>query len=557
MITLLFIGFLGGLITGISPCIIPVLPIIAAGGSTSENRLRPYAIIGGLVASFSVFTLVGGSLLSFFHLPQDFLRNLGIAVLLLLALGLLVPNVGELLERPFSRLGRRTQPTSGSGFVLGLSLGLVFVPCAGPILAAITVVAATHRVGFSAFLLTTAYAIGAAIPMLAIALLAQRASTTLVSFKSHISVVRRVAGAVLALTALAIAFNLTRPLQTSVPGYTSALENRLEGSGSAKQQLQAITGEHANKFTRSTPSTTGSLPNLGQAPDFRGITQWLNTPGNRPLTLQELRGRVVLIDFWTYSCINCLRALPHVEAWYAKYKSEGLVVVGVHTPEFPFEYVVSNVRAQSAQLGVKYPVAIDDKYGTWDAYNNQYWPAEYLIDQNGAVRHTNFGEGDYAGTEADIRKLLVAGGAHLSSPTSVADRTPTEVISPETYLGYDRFNIATYSGTPIQNNKPTRYQRATTSPTGNLTLGGTWTVGSQSAMAGSGAGLELNFQARDIYLVLGGKGSVGVSVNGTHVKTVDVAGVPNLYTLVSGALESGDLQLTFSPGVQAFDFTFG
>jgi cytochrome c biogenesis protein CcdA/thiol-disulfide isomerase/thioredoxin len=557
VITLLFIGFLGGLITGVSPCIIPVLPIIAAGGSTSENRMRPYAIIGGLVASFSVFTLVGGSLLSFLHLPQDFLRNLGIAVLPLLALGLLVPKVGELLERPFARLGGKSQSTSGSGFVLGLSLGLVFVPCAGPVLAAITVVAATHRVGFSAVLLTAAYAIGAAVPMLAIALLTQRAATTWASFKSHIPVVRQIAGAVLALTALAIAFNLTRPLQTSVPGYTSALENHLEGSGSAKQQLQAITGEQANKFTRPTKSTTGSLPNLGQAPDFHGITQWLNTPGNRPLTLQALRGKVVLIDFWTYSCINCLRALPHVEAWYAKYKSKGLVVVGVHTPEFPFEYVVSNVRAASSQLDVMYPVAIDDKYGTWDAYNNQYWPAEYLIDQNGAVRHTNFGEGDYANTEADIRQLLATGGAHLTSPTRVADKTPTEAISPETYLGYDRFNFATYSGTAIQNNKPTRYQMAAPLPTGYLTLGGTWNVGSQSATAGSGAGLELNFQARNVYLVLGGTGTVGVSVNGTFFKTVDVAGVPNLYTLESGALQSGNLQLTFSPGVQAFDFTFG
>jgi cytochrome c biogenesis protein CcdA/thiol-disulfide isomerase/thioredoxin len=557
MLTLLLVGFIGGLITGLSPCILPVLPVIVAGGATSTDRRRPYFIIAGLVATFSVVTLVSGSILSFLHLPQDLLRNVGIAMLLILALGLLVPAVGEWLEKPFARLGGSRQATSGSGFVLGASLGLLFVPCAGPVLAAISVVAATHRVGLTSIFLTLAYAIGTAIPLLIFAIVAQRTATGWKTLRSHTPMVRRVAGVILALTALAIAFNVTRPLQTAVPGYASAIENHIEGSPGAKKQLQQLSGEHTNKFAGGQSTTAGTLKELGDAPDFTGITAWLNTPGDKPLTLKQLKGKVVLVDFWTYSCINCQRSLPHVEAWYKDYAKDGLVVVGVHTPEFPFEHVVSNVKAASQQLGVDYPVAVDDNYGTWDAYNNEYWPAEYLIDQEGHVRYTAFGEGDYSTTESNIRALLTAGGAKdLPRGTDVANLTPTEESTPETYVGYDR--QANFVGTATVNDKATNYALSNDIQEDESSLGGTWDVHKEEATAGANAKLAIYYMASDVYLVLGGQGTVTVSVGGKVTKTVTVSGIPNLYTLLSGPQStSGLMTLSFSPGVQAFDFTFG
>jgi cytochrome c biogenesis protein CcdA/thiol-disulfide isomerase/thioredoxin len=555
VLVLLSIGFLGGLITGISPCIVPVLPVVVAGGATGQSTWRPFAIVAGLVASFSVFTLVGGSILSALHLPQDFLRDLGIAALLLLAIGLLAPKIGDLLERPFARLGARRTAGTGSGFVLGASLGLVFVPCAGPVLAAISVVAATHRVGLTSVLLTVAYAAGAAVPLLVFAIAARRAANGWARLREHTPVIRRVAGVVLAVTALAIAFDVTRPLQTSVPGYTSALENRIEGTGTVTHKLQALTGERG-RFSE-TAAAGSSLPDLGPAPGFRGIAAWLDTPGNRPLTLQSLRGKVVLVDFWTYSCINCQRTLPHLEAWYREYSPSGLVVVGVHTPEFDFEHVVSNVQAEAAQLGVQYPVAIDNHDATWDAYDNQYWPAEYLIDQNGHIRHVHFGEGDYGGTEAAIRSLLRAGGAQgLPGATMVTNLTPMEPTTPETYVGYER--LQDYIGGQIRPDVAASYTAPLDIPVNGWGLGGVWTVGAERATAGPGAGLRLVFVAEHVYLVLAGNGTVDVSINGAHLASIQVSGVPRLYTLFSaGTSTTGLLDLKFSPGVSAYDFTFG
>jgi len=561
VIVLLLVGFVGGVITGLSPCIVPVLPVIVAGGAaeaTTASKWRPYAIIAGLVATFSLFTLTGGIILSALGLPQDFLRYLGSVVLVLLGVSLVVPALGDLVERPFARLGAHNQAGSGSGLVLGASLGLVFAPCAGPVLAAITVVATRHRVGFTSVLLTLAYALGAALPLLVLAVVAQRTTKGWKKLRTHMPTVRKVAGAVLVVTAVAIFFNWTNPLR-AVPGYTSALEDHIEGSSSVTNQLRTLTGEHANKFVTH-EAVTGSLPVLGAAPDFTGITTWLNTPGDRPLTLGGLRGKVVLVDFWTYSCINCQRTLPHVEAWYNAYQHDGFVVVGVHSPEFPFEHVVSNVKAAAAQYGVDYPIAVDDNLNTWTAYNNQYWPAEYLIDQNGNVRYTDFGEGDYSTMEQDIRLLLSSDrGVMLPMATEVTNMTPTAQLTPESYLGYERIDLTRYSGTAIQEDVPVDFKAVSGLPPDSLSFGGRWTVHSWEATAGSSAStIELDYMADNVYLVLGGSGTVGISVNGGPRRTLAVTGIPDLYTLLaSSRYSSGLMTLTFSKGVQAFDFTFG
>jgi len=605
---LLVVAFVGGLITGISPCIVPVIPVVVAGGSSAPSRRRPFLIIAGLVLSFSLTVLFAQTVLNFLHLPLDFLFWLGVAMLGAIALGLLIPRLGELLERPFARLGATRYANEGGGFVLGLSLGPVFVPCAGPVLTAISVAGTHNRVGFSALLVTLFYAIGITLPLLVLAIVAQRAATSWTGLRKKLPLVRQVAGVVLGIATLAIAFNWLGAIQRDVPGYTTALENHIESTNSACSALRELSGERQNQFaaanarlegrkatcsvtdagntqsghvaagrSTTTTSTTApsadntspqkptvfmanktNLPNLGRAPNFAGITAWFNTPGDLPLSLSDLRGRVVLVDFWTYSCINCQRALPHVEGWYNDYKKDGLVVVGVSSPEFAFEHVVSNVKSAAGSLGIGYPVAVDDNLATWDAYNNEYWPAEYLIDPTGIVRAYDFGEGGYGTMESNIRMLLSANGvSDLPPRTDVPDKTPTnQSITPESYVGYQR--LSNEVGTSVEPDKATVYHPPASIPSNSIAFGGTWTVHSEEATAGSDATLGLQFTANDVYLVMSGQGTVDVSLNGQSLKTVHVGGVPTLYTLLSSpALKSGVLTLTMSPGVEAYDFTFG
>jgi cytochrome c biogenesis protein CcdA/thiol-disulfide isomerase/thioredoxin len=567
VIELIGIGFVAGIVAGISPCILPVLPVVLATGATSvaegtgqswRSRGRPAAVVAGLILSFSLLILVGSEVLSLLHLPQDFLRDAGIALLVLVGLGFIFPPLSAVLERPFARLGFR-QPTGKSGgFVIGLALGVLFVPCAGPILAAITVVGATHRVGLTAVFLTVAFGAGAGVPLFAVALAGSELTKRVRSLRDRGPRLRQASGVVLIGMALAIGLNAFSSLQRDIPGYTSALQSRVEGSATVRQELGSLTGNGGASLAKCPPATT-SLVNCGKAPAFTGITAWLNTPGGKSLSLSSLRGKVVLVDFWTYSCINCQRTLPHVEAWYQRYVKDGFVVVGVHTPEFAFEHVVSNVRTEAAQLGVHYPVAIDNNYATWNAYDNEDWPAEYLIDAQGDVRHIELGEGDYSLTEQFIRQLLrdAHPGIALPASTSVPNKTPTGDINPETYVGFERLQYLLPSDNVAQNS-PAVYQFPPSLPLGGFGLSGTWTDGPEEATAGEDAQLELAFQADDVYLVLGGTGTLDVSVDGTPSQTIEVAGIPKLYTLVHGAsLTSGTLLLKASPGVKAYDFTFG
>jgi cytochrome c biogenesis protein CcdA/thiol-disulfide isomerase/thioredoxin len=536
---LLGIGLLAGLVTAISPCVLPVLPILFAGGASGRKPLR---IVVGLVGSFVVFTLSATWLLGELGLPDDLLHNLAIVLLFVVAAILVVPQFGLLVERPFARLTRFR--ARGGGLLLGVSLGLVFVPCAGPVLAAISVVAANRRVGLDAIVLTSAYAIGAGIPMLAIAYGGRGIGTRLRSYGPQL---RIASGIVIGLVALSIALNADNGLQTALPGYTQALQNRIEGSSTAHDALAKLTNARA-PVARSAGGT--SLPDYGAAPALIAGGRWFNSA---PLTLAALRGKVVLIDFWTYTCINCQRTLPHLEAWYAAYHRDGLVIIGVHTPEFAFEHVASNVAAAIKQLGIRYPVMQDNNYATWDAYQNEYWPAEYLIDKQGVIRHFDFGEGNYSEMESDIRALL--GVRTLAKP--VPNLTPTELVTPETYLGYERFDPTRYAGSPIVPNKPKDYPPAKRVPQDAISYSGVWRVQSWRIIAGAHATLSLHFHAKDVYLVLGGHGKVRVTVAGSASRTIEVD-ADTLYTLRSSP-EVGDALLTLhvSPGVQAYDFTFG
>jgi cytochrome c biogenesis protein CcdA/thiol-disulfide isomerase/thioredoxin len=542
VLLLILIGFLAGVVTAVSPCVLPVLPILLAGGASGRKPLR---IVAGLIVSFSVFTLFATWLLDSLGLPDDLLRNLAIALLFVLAATLLVPQLALLIERPLAAFSRLRPQRVGGGFGLGVALGLVFVPCAGPVLATVTVVAANEHVGWRAILLTIAYAIGAAVPMLVIAYGGGAAAARL---RVHAAAVRTVAGTLIAVVAIGLVFHVDDHLAQLTPGYTSFLQTKIEASSTAERELAKVRGGKG-PLKAKPAAAAGGLPSYGTAAAITAGGAWINSP---PLTMQQLRGKVVLVDFWTYSCINCLRTLPHLKAWYAAYHDKGLVILGVHTPEFAFEHVTSNVRAAVKRLGITYPVVQDNNYKTWDAYSNEYWPAEYLVDKAGVIRHVNFGEGEYDQTESLIRRLLGITGAKARA---VPDTTPDELMTPESYLGYQR--IDRYAGSRLAPDKAATYTLPKTLAANDLAYGGRWTVGSQSILAGEGARLQLHFQAKDVYIVLGGKGTVKALIPGQPTTTLDVD-ANRLYTVHSSPTETdATLELQFSPGVRAYSFTFG
>jgi thiol-disulfide isomerase/thioredoxin len=380
--------------------------------------------------------------------------------------------------------------------------------------------------------------------MLAVAALGQRATQKL---RVNARALRTALGVVMAAAALAIALDADRKLQTWFPDYTHALQGA-ERSSVARGELSRLQHRGASRFEA---GSDGSLPDYGAAPPFTGISKWLHT---RPLTVQKLRGKVVLVDFWTYSCINCLRTLPHLEAWDRRYRRAGLVIVGVHTPEFAFEHVVSNVREASRKLGVRYPVAIDNDYDTWDAYQNDAWPAEYLIDRRGHVREIKKGEGRYDETERSIRTLLGESGA--AQLAMVKDLTPQHLTTPESYLGWAR--LERYVGSPITPGRQVPYRFPREIPLNELAYAGSWNVGRQRIVAGPGARLRLHFLAQNVYLVLSGRGRLQVIVGGRPVNTIRVGGLSRLYTLLRNpSLSEGALELRFTPGISAYAFTFG
>ena len=543
MAALLVVAFLAGLITSLSPCVLPVLPILLAGSATGGRR-RPYLLVAGLVTSFTLVTLLGAAILDALGLPDDLLRNLGIAMLFLVAATLAWPQLGYWLERPLYRLTRRRAGDEAGAFVVGLSLGVVFVPCAGPVLAAVSVLAATSDVSLRLFGTMLAYAVGAAIPMLAIALGGRRVAAAL-----RPRWLRPVLAGVVAVTALAIAVGEDKRFQTFVPGYTEAFQERVERSGVAERQLRRLTGVR-------TQQQESRLADYGPAPELQGLTNWIN---GSPTTMAGLRGRVVLIDFWTYSCVNCLRTLPYLKRWDDAYRAGGLTIVGVHAPEFAFERVPDNVRGAVEDLGVRYPVALDNDFTTWRAYSNQYWPAKYLIDRKGHVRFAHFGEGEYAQTEGAIRTLLAEGGHRVRRASTVAEGAAEPRyghITPETYLGYSRLDRL-WNG-PVKPDTLARYTFPPTAvPVHNLAYAGRWTIEDERAVAGRDARLRLRFVAREVNLVLGGHGTVGVSLAGRRLRTVRVDG-DRLYNLLDLEKQvEGDLDLRFSRGVEGYAFTFG
>lgn len=576
MITLIAVGFIGGLITGISPCILPVLPVIffsgtqsvrevAGGGGvatkvrpTRAQRLRPYLVIAGLVLSFSVVTLLGSTLLSLLHLPQDAVRWVALVALVAIGIGLIFPQFEAVLEKPFAKLPQKQFGSGRNGFGLGLALGVLYVPCAGPVLAAIIVAGATGTIGVNTVALTLSFAVGAALPLLFFALAGRRVAERVAAFRNRQRQIRVVAGVVTILLAVALVFNLPAVLQRAIPDYTSTLQEKAGGD----EQLQNLNlgglVNDQNAQLSDCPQGASDLVDCGTAPDIKGITKWLNTPGGAPIDLKSLRGKVVLIDFWAYSCINCQRAIPHVTAWYDAYKDKGLEVIGVHSPEYGFEKIDTNVASGAADLNIHYPIAMDNNLSTWTNYRNRYWPAEYLIDANGNIRHIKFGEGDYDVTESLIRQLLsdAKKGVDLPPATGRADTTPTSQLTPETYLSVG--NVSNYGGGGVYDQGEATFDLPPQLADDTFALKGRWALDYQGATAAEdGSTIGLNYHARNVFLLVGGTGNVTVTRDG-KTTVIPVSGSPNTHQIVADAdTGAGHLEVGLSKGLQAFSFTYG
>jgi cytochrome c biogenesis protein CcdA/thiol-disulfide isomerase/thioredoxin len=558
MHTVALIGFLGGLITGISPCILPVLPVVflSGAGSTRANSAaaRPYLVIAGLVCSFSVVTLAGSALLSALHLPQDAIRWAALVTLTLIGLGLIFPPLQHLLERPFARIPQRQIGSGKSGFGLGLTLGALYVPCAGPVLAAIVVAGGTASIGLATLVLTATFAVGTALPLLVFALAGRRVAERVAAFRRRQREIQIVGGITMIVLAVTLVFNLPAMLQRAVPDYTVAMQ---KGTGANEIRHKLNLGGAINGQLADCAEGAAQLQQCGPAPVVSGITQWLNTPDGKPIDLASLRGKVVLIDFWAYSCINCQRAIGHVVDWYNRYK-DGFVVIGVHTPEYAFERVAANVASGAAALHITYPIALDNDYTTWNNYQNLYWPAEYLIDANGTIRHTKFGEGDYDGSEKLIRQLLVDANPEIRLPAAShsADTTPQTKLTPETYLGIGK--TGNYGGDGEYKASTATFGYPAMLAGDKFALRGRWTLDDQGAIADSeDDAVRLNYTAKAVYVVVGGTGTLTVTRD-QKTTTTPISGPPTLHQIVADDTAHRDqLDMQVSQGLQVFSFTFG
>ena len=560
--SLVVIGLLGGLITGISPCVLPVLPVIllsagaqgARGGGGEPDgglasRFHPYLVVTGLVVSFTVFTLLGSTLLSLLHLPQDLIRWVGIIMLALIGLGMMVPRVMEVLERPFARFQRfGGSKNPSNGFLLGLVLGAAYVPCAGPVLAAVAVAGATGRIGVDTVALALSFAVGTAIPLLAFALAGRGITERIRAFRTRQRAIRITAGVVMLGLSVALVLDAPAALQRRLPDYTASLQARTD---------ELLHGDSSSGTCRPGAATLGDC---GPLPAIDGTVAWLNTPGNRPLTQKDRSGKVTLVDFFAYSCINCQRSIPGVEKLHQTYAEYGLQVIGVHSPEYAFEKEVDNVRGGVERLGITYPVAVDSNLTTWSNFNNHYWPAHYLADAQGNVRQTHVGEGGEATTEKHVRELLKQANPNVSLPAPVFSEVDDDAgtdspRTPETYLGSSR--ASGFAQGALQKGRHS-FSFPSDLKADTFALDGTWKVDSQSIAPADGPGrLRLSYRGKQVNLVVSGEGDLTWRVNGrTHA--AHVSGVPNGMELVrTDEVGSGVLELQASPGLELYSFTFG
>jgi cytochrome c biogenesis protein CcdA/thiol-disulfide isomerase/thioredoxin len=591
---LMLFALIAGAGTAITPCVLPVLPALLSASAVGGRR-RPLGIVVGLAATFTIAIVALAQLVKGVGLATGAARTAAIVVLIAFGIVLLIPDLAARVQAPLSRLARLGPRTRGEGFWsgvgVGAALGFVCAPCAGPILAAVTSVSASSGASARIVAVAVSYAVGLSAVLLLYGL-GSRAVIERVRRSARGHVVERTLGVVLLATGVLMFANVDVRFEEALardqglPGFLLDPTRSLESSDAVQNRLASL--RPRSRFlirqneasTKPVPTTTGvsiagvktpSLPTLGPAPEFADTQRWLNTPGGAALTLASLRGHVVLIDFWTYTCINCIRTLPFVEGLYSTYHRYGLDIVGVETPEFTFEQNAANVAQAIHSDGLTYPVVQDNRYGTWNAWQNQYWPAEYLIDAHGQVRHTQFGEGDYKQDEAAVRQLLFDAGAHRLPPpmTAKAIMPSKSLATPETYLDDQR---SQGFAQPLESGvRP--YPGAGNLQLNEFALKGIWWVTGQSATpVGKPATISGRVQAARIYLVMTSAGNtprkVRVLLDGRPISDkqsgADVQGGivtvrgQRLYSLVSlPGDQQHELTVQLPPGVSAYDFTFG
>lgn len=504
----IFIAYLAGVITLLSPCILPILPLILSG--IAGNKKRSYGIIFGFTMSFTLLTLFLSSVVQLLGISPDLIRIIAIFFIAFFALTILVPPLQLFWESFTSKLLPKTQSQTGNSFfgglVFGLNLAILWTPCVGPILASVISLALTGTVTLQTFFITLSYSLGTATMMFLIMTFGR----SLTSHFKNPAIFQKGLAVMMLLTALAMYFGYDRTLQASllekVP--TIKILENLEGNATL------------------TPPLTGAGSAL--APDFAGGGTWLNT--DEPLSLKtNLKDKVVLVDFWTYTCINCIRTLPYVQSWQEKYATKGFVVVGVHSPEFEFEKSTKNVQQAIDTHKLTYPIVQDNQFKIWSSYGNKYWPAHYLIDKQGRVRYTHFGEGNYIETENKIRELL-----DEKPLNSVDKKTERKPLTSEVYLGTAR---ADYSNFSLSKDfiKTQEYIEAT----------------------GDNANLKLPWLGSKIILVMSSNSPKKLTIKNDDKISTIIVDSDKEYLLADTAYGNHQLELTFEAGIKAYAFTFG
>lgn len=507
MILLVAFSFLAGIVTVLSPCILPVLPIILTStiGGQNIGKSRPLGVVIGFVLSFTFFTLFLSTIVRLSGISADNLRIFSIIVIAGFGLSLLAPQFQALVERLFSKLSaflpnNQNKSGFGGGLLIGLSIGLLWTPCVGPILASVISLAITGTVSFDAFLITLAYSLGTAIPMFLIMLGGQNVLRRVPLLLSNLSLIQKLFGVLMIVTAIGIFFNIDRKFQTFIlnkfPMYGTGL-TKFEDNEAVRNALNKG-GAEMKKEAVGKPMFNLLEPKGLQAPEIIPGGVWFNS---KPLTLAELRGKVVIIDFWTYSCINCQRTLPYLRNWNEKYKDKGLVIIGVHSPEFEFEKNEKNVAQAIDDFDLTYPIVQDNNFATWRAYNNRYWPAKYFIDAEGYVRYHHFGEGAYDESEEVIQELLQEAGADNISSKIDNPTYQVNAKTPEIYLGYGR--IANFASPEyIKRDALNRYTAPANLGNNEIAYEGEWNIMEEYANPQKGAKLHLNFDSQEVFLVM-------------------------------------------------------
>jgi cytochrome c biogenesis protein CcdA/thiol-disulfide isomerase/thioredoxin len=576
---LLFFAFVSGVVTILSPCILPVLPIVLSG--STGGKKRPLGVVVGFVASFSIFTLALSALIQAFNINPNILRIIAVVIILIFGLILVIPKLQEKFELLASRFLSKRKPKANrtgfsGGLLLGTSLGLVWTPCVGPIMASVISLAITQNVDSASVFIILAYSLGTALPMLGIMFGGRKLIAKFPTLSNNSGKIQRIFGIFMIIVGLAIATGLDRQFQTAVlrafPNWGTGI-TAFESSDTVIDALDKLEPEVKTELDWSNAPSRGKLANFGIAPELVTTGEWFNldqldlVEGTKKITMEDLKGKVVLLDFWTYSCVNCVRTIPYLASWYETYKDDGLVIIGVHTPEFAFERNPQNVQNAMKELGVTWPVVLDNNFAQWSAYNNRYWPAHYFIDVEGQIRYFHFGEGKYDDSEKAIRNLLAEAKLLKARKATDLEVTKLESQTPETYLGYDRTE-GFASPESIGRNEQKLYSSSAMMQNAHWALEGSWNFKREYINSSENGSLDLGFYAKNVFLVIEPEedgGFLEVLVDGKPVAdTPDVKdGIlypkeSRLYHLVAlKQAEEHTLRLNVKGRLRLFAFTFG